>query len=197
MNIRFGCVTLRAIDMQDLDLLLMLMNSPDVERTTVGMNYAVSSLNQEEWMRGFHNSDGCLRWMIELENGRTLGMISFTDIDWINRSASIGIKINPEERERIRGDVKDAMYAAHAYAFDELNLERLESATLDFNIFSLKLSRSMGYVDEGIQRKKIFKNGKRHDLVIGGLLREEFVRYEDGRAPWQVKRNQSEGQAKE
>ena len=188
MNLCFGCVTLRAAEMEDLKLLMYLMNSPQVEHMTVGMNYAISSYNQADWIKNFQNTDRCLRWMIELDNGAVPGMIMLTDIDWINRTASIGIKISPLERGRIRGDVKDAMYAVHAYAFDELNLERLESATLEYNIFSLRLTRSMGYVDEGIRREKIFKSGRRHGLITGGLLRSEFVRYEDGSAPWQQKR---------
>ena len=37
-------------------------------------------------------------------------------------------------------------------------------------------------------RKKVFRQGKWRDVVIGSLLRDEFIRYEDGSAPWQKKR---------
>lgn len=188
MNIKFGCATLRAIELRDARLLQSLMNSPDVDGMTVDMHHAISAHHEEEWIREFRNHDRCIRWMIELDNQTVIGMISLTAIDWVNRNAALGIKTGLLEGERIKGDVKDAFYALCRHAFDELNLNRIETATLDYNIFSLKLSRSMGFVDEGIQRKKIFRGGQWHDLIIGGLLRDEFIRYEDGEAPWQKKR---------
>jgi len=191
MNIQYGCVLLRPIEMNDSELLQKLMNDPVVERTIVGLNFSVSKTNQEEWMRSYYNSDKQLRFMIELSNETVLGMITLTNIDWINRCASINIKTNPTETKRIKGDVKDAMYAICSYAFDTLNLERIESSTLDFNVFSLKLTRGLGFIDEGLLRHKAFKNGQWHNLILGALLRDEFQRYDDGEAPWQKKRKEN------
>lgn len=188
MNIMFGCAVLRAIERTDAELLAHMMNHPDIDGMTVGSHYAVSMAHQEEWIRAFCNNDREMRWMIQLSNKTVLGMISLTGIDWVNRNASVGIKTGPLAGERIRGDVQDAMYALGRYAFDELNLCRLETATLSHNLFSLKLSRGLGYQDEGVLRKKVFRRGKWRDVVIGSLLRDEFIRYEDGSAPWQKKR---------
>ena len=165
-----------------------MMNEPSIEHDTVGWNFPVSSYQQEKWTKDFSNSMSCMRWMIELDNGNTIGMISLQDFDWKNRKATVGIKINIKETNRIYGDKKDAYYAVLLYAFDELGLNRIENSTLDYNIFSLKLSKSMGFVDEGVQRKAIYKFGKWHNLIIKGLLSEELIRYEDGNAPWQIKR---------
>ncbi len=187
MYLKYGCVKLRAIETEDQELLKLLINSPEVEQTTVGWNLPVSSYQQNKWQSNSSNSMDCIRWIIELENQTVLGMISLMDVDWKNRSANINIKLNPYEKNRIRGDAKDAYYAVLSYAFDELGLNRIEHNTLEYNFFSLKLSRSMGFVDEGIKRKCIYKFGKWHDLIVGGLLNEEFKRYDDGTAPWQNK----------
>lgn len=188
MNIRYGCVTLRAIEMEDVGLLKHLLNAPEVEVTTVGWNMPVSTYQQEQWMLNYRNSSDCMRWMIELENGTVLGMAILSSIDWKNRTACLGIKINPNEGSRIHGDVKDAVYGGLRYAFDELGLHRIDAETLSTNFFSLKLTRSMGFTDEGIKRECIFKAGEWHDLIVGGLLEQDFVRYQDGTAPWQRKR---------
>lgn len=190
MNIRYGCVTLRAIEMEDLELLKYLLNAPEVETQTVGWNMPVSSYQQEQWMRSYRNSSDCMRWMIELDNGTVLGLAVLKPIDWKNKSASFGIKIRPNEEKRIYGDVKDAFYGVLQYAFDELGLHRIQTETLSTNIFSLKLSRGMGFVDEGIKRESIFKMGEWRDLIIGGLLERDFARYPDGTAPWQRKRKE-------
>ena len=188
MNIKYGCVILRAIEEKDIEILKFMMNEPSIEHDTVGWNFPVSSYQQEKWTKDFSNSMSCMRWMIELDYGNTIGMISLQDFDWKNRKATVGIKINIKETNRIYGDTKDAYYAVLLYAFDELGLNRIENSTLDYNIFSLKLSKSMGFVDEGVQRKAIYKFGKWHNLIIKGLLSEELIRYEDGNAPWQIKR---------
>lgn len=190
MNIKYGCVTLRAIELDDLELLRQMMNSPQVERNTVGWSTPVSVFSQEKWIKEQSNTMNCMRWIIELDNKAALGTIILHDIDWKNRSAGVGIKINTEEKNRIYGDTKDAYYALLLYAFDELGLNRIDISTLDYNIFSLKLSKSMGFVDEGRKRKCVYKSGKWHDLIIRGLLQEEFVRYDDGKAPWQRKREE-------
>lgn len=188
MNIKYGCATLRAIEMEDAELLKYLLNAPEVEVSTVGWNMPVSSWQQEQWMRNYRNSSDCMRWMIELENGTVLGMVLLSSIDWKNRTGDFGIKINPHENRRIYGDVRDAFYGGIRYAFDELGLHRVQAETLSTNVFSLKLTRGMGFVDEGIKRECIFKAGGWHDLIIGGLLEQDFVRYSDGTAPWQKKR---------
>lgn len=185
MNIMYGNITLRAINMNDRDLLYMMINSPGIEATTVGSNYAVSIDSHIKWMEEFQNSDKELRFIIELKNGVSLGMISFTSIDWRNRTLEMGNKINTNERRRIYGDTLDAEYAALNYAFDELGMNRVEGRVIDYNRMSLKLSSYNGWKKEGVQRKKIFKNGRYHDLIIGAVLNEEFVRYKDGEAPWQ------------
>lgn len=188
MNIKYGCAVLRAIEMEDSELLKYLLNAPEVEASTVGWNMPVSSWQQEQWLKNYRNSSDCMRWMIELENGTVLGMAILSPIDWKNRTGNIGIKINPNESRRIYGDVKDALYGSLRYAFDELGLHRIHAETLSTNIFSLKLTRGMGFVDEGVKRECIFKAGRWHDLVIGGLLEQDFARYPDGAAPWQKKR---------
>jgi RimJ/RimL family protein N-acetyltransferase len=114
-------------------------------------------------------------------------MLILSDIDWKNRSANLGVKINVAERNRLPGDTKNAEYAVLKYAFEELGLNRIEAPILDYNVFSKKLATSMGFVKEGVCRSKLFKKNDWHDVEIYGLLKSEFVHYEDGNAPWQKK----------
>lgn len=187
MELKFGNVKLRAIEKKDTELLKLLMNSISVEKMTVGWNQPVSTIMQENWIENYQNSDIMMRWMIELNNGITLGMIMLTNIDWKNRVAEMSIKTNPYEKARLAGDTKDATYAVIQYAFEELGLHRLDSLLLRHNTFSAKLNESLGFQLEGIQRSKIFKNGKWNDICCYGLLAENYVHYNDGRAPWQIK----------
>lgn len=189
MNLKYGNIVLRAIEQKDCKLLKQLMNSPEVEEMTVGWNPPVSDYNQENWINNYRNSDTQIRWMIELDNETTIGMVVLSDIDWKNRVGFIHYKINPFEKNRERGDTKNALYAALQYAFDELGLHRVEGSILDYNTFSRKLIMSMGFVKEGTYRSKVFKHGGWHDEDFFGLLTEEFTRYKNGEAPWQRKQS--------
>lgn len=187
MELRFGNVKLRAIEREDCGLLKLMMNSAAVERATVGWSQPISTAMQERWIEGYANVDCAMRWMVELRNGATIGMVTLKDIDWKNRGAEMGIKTNPCERRRMEGDTKDASYAVIRFAFEELGLHRLDSLLLSRNRFSAKLNESLGFKLEGVQKSKIFKNGVWNDVCCYGLLEGDYVHYDDGRAPWQIR----------
>jgi len=188
MELKYGNTRLRAIEKEDCELLKFLMNSAGVERLTTGWNLPVSTVMQDKWIGQYTNSDTIMRWMIELSNGITLGMVILRDIDWKNREAAMEIKTNPSERQRMEGDTKNASYAVIKYAFEELGLHRINSFLLKKNKFSLKLNEYLGFQLEGIQREKIFKNGVWNDVCCYGLLLQDYICYEDGQAPWQTEK---------
>lgn len=185
MILKYGNIKLRPIEKKDSELLALMINSQSIEAMTGGWNVPVSSLDQDKWIENYHNSRDCIRLMIELENGTTIGLISLTEIDWITRRGYISYKTNPEERSRLKGDMKNALYILAKYAFDEMGLHRLEGDILEYNTMSKKLIKSVGFVEEGVRRARVLKNGQWQNQVCYGLLDSEFSRYPDGTAPWQ------------
>lgn len=174
MIVKYGCVTLRAIDKKDFELLFYLINSPEIERDVVGWNFPVSSMAQKKWMKNFKNTLGSIKFMIELDNKKTIGMIMLEHIDWKNRTAEIGCKTGPFLEYRIPGDTTDALKGMIKYAFDELGLNCINGVILEENYLSRNLSKKVGFVEEGILRKRVYKNGKYRNLVSLSLLKEEF-----------------------
>lgn len=179
MIIKNGCVTLRAVEETDFDLLFCLINEPGIENMTVGFHLPISSAEQKKWMQNYSNTMTDIRLMIELDNGNTIGMVMLNDIDYKNGSAAIGYKISASPQDRIRGDMRDAIAGMLNYAFNELRLNCVISAVLDYNVFSLKLMKKMHFTQEGILRKRIYKNGEFHDLITFSILRSEFEEYKN------------------
>lgn len=188
MEPHYGCVKLRAIEVKDRDLLKQMINSQEEEYLTMGFNPPISDDAEEAWIRNYRCDFSQIRWMIELTNGATLGTAELRNIDWKNRACVLGIKTNMLEKRRIYGDMKDALYRILEYAFDDMGLHRVECEAIESNIFSLKLCHSLGFIDEGIQREKIFIKGNWNNVINLGLLNQDFIRYADGGAPWQKKR---------
>lgn len=177
MVIKNGCVTLRAVEETDFDLLFYLINAPEIECMTENFHLPISSSEQKKWMQNYSNTMSDIRLMIELNNGNTIGMIMLNDIDLINGSAGISYKISASPQDRIPGDITDAIDGMLNFAFNELRLNCVISATLDYNVFSLKLMRKMHFTQEGVLRKRIYKNGEFHDQIIFSILSSEFKEY--------------------
>jgi len=62
------------------------------------------------------------------------------------------------------------------YGFYQLNLHRIWSGALAFNERSIQLHKVVGFQEEGRQREAVFRNGEFHDIVMFGLLRDEWKR---------------------
>jgi len=174
MLIRNGCVTLRAIEESDLELLHIMINEPDIENMTGGWNPAIGRMEKKQWMASYKNTDKNMRLMIELTNGKTIGMIMLTDIDWKNRKAAMGFKLHASAEDRIKGDLYDASAGIVEYAFNELGMNRLEGYIVDDNVFSIKMSKKLGFQQEGILRERIYKGGRYHDQIILALLKKDY-----------------------
>lgn len=178
MIIKYGCVILRAVEKKDFDLLFYLINAPEIECKTVGWHYPISEMSQKQWMEEFKCSGQSIKLMIELTNSNTIGMVMLDDIDWKNRTAEFSCKMSAPLEKRIKGDMLDAVNAILKYAFDELGMNCIYAKILEENIFSQKLCRKAGFVDEGILRKRAYKSGRFISLVSLSILRNEFIERE-------------------
>lgn len=178
MIIEYGCVYLRAIEERDFDLLLYLINAPEIENKTVGWNFPISSMAQKQWMKDYKNSLNSIKFMIELRNSKTIGMVMLEKIDWKNRTAEFGCKMKAEPEDRMKGDMLDAVKGMLKYAFDELGMNCIHGVILEDNIFSRKLCKRAGFVEEGILKKRIYKKGEFKNLVSISVLKEEFDKRE-------------------
>ena len=175
MNIVNGCAILRAIEDTDFDLLFEMVNSPEIEYQTGLGGYPLNSHEQKEWMKNFHNNDHCLRLVVQLTNGHSIGLVTLSNMDMRNGTAYLHYKVKSGSEGRMKGDIYDAVYGLLEYAFLSLRLNCIEGGIRPDNIMSLKLARKLGFKEEGLMRQRIYSNGEYHDLIPISILREEFM----------------------
>lgn len=168
-------VTLRAIEESDLDLLRYMINDPEIESTTVGSSFPVSQYEQRKWFEAHGKSTNeMIRLIIETERDGAVGMVTLGGFDWVNRVAHrSGIKL-VQTKITESGIAIDAINTLFKYAFDELNLNRIEGCVLDYNEQAIAMNKMIGYEFEGVQRQAVYKNGRYHDLLLLSMLREDF-----------------------
>lgn len=176
MNIRGRHVTLRAIEREDLELLRAMFNDEAIEQLVVGWAFPLARQQQEDWYDQNIGNTSSLRLIIETDAGDAVGVIMLKDIDWKNRRATHGIKL-ARASDRARGIGTDALRAIMRYAFNELQLHRLDSVILEGNEPSYHLHcAKCGWTPEGRQRQAIYKNGRYHDLLLIGILADDYRR---------------------
>lgn len=173
MNIKGDIVTLRAIEKEDLELMREMLNDPEIENLVVGWAFPVSKYQQNLWYENNINDSKNLRFIIETPDDGAIGIVTLTNIDWKNRRAEHGIKL-ANRNNRAKGIGTDTVMTIMKYAFDELQLNRLDGSWFESNIGSSKLYTKCGWKIEGKIRKYIYKNGEYRDLTIVGILKEEY-----------------------
>ena len=73
-----------------------------------------------------------------------------------------------------KGYGSEAIRVLQKFAFEELNLSRIELDVYDYNARAYKCYLKCGYKEEGRMRQKLFKNGRYRDVIRMAILKEEF-----------------------
>ena len=151
MNIKGKKVTLRAMERQDCDMIREMFNDPEIENLVVGWAFPVSSYAQEKWFENHYADNANFRFVIETDEDGAVGIATLTGIDWKNRRATHGIKLANKER-RSKGIGTDTVMAIMRYAFDELQLNRLDGSWFPENVASKGMYMKCGWKEEGVRR---------------------------------------------
>ncbi len=114
-----------------------------------------------------------LTFRIEYEK-QVVGAIQLINIRWFNRKAEIRIWLIPKVRKK--GLAQTALRELINLAFRNLNFHRLEAEVYSFNLPARNLFNKLGFVEEGILREAKFTDGKYHDIIRFGLLKNEFLK---------------------
>ena len=108
-----------------------------------------------------------------LADNTLIGGVGLFQIQWMHQVGSLGIAI-ADPAYWGKGYGTDALQLILGYAFRELNLYRVGSSTIAYNIRSIKVHEKVGFRQEGVQRSFIQREGQRFDVILYGILRPEW-----------------------
>jgi RimJ/RimL family protein N-acetyltransferase len=115
-----------------------------------------------------------LRLAIETLEGRHIGSCGLDMASEANRTAELGIMIGEKDCWGL-GYGTDAIVTLCGLGFRQLNLHRVGLCVFPFNPRGQRCYEKCGFQVEGRQREAVFKHGQYHDIVLMGILREEFA----------------------
>ncbi len=106
-----------------------------------------------------NNNHDIVLAIIEEETNKHIGCVGLHKIDWVHRSAELGIVIGDKDVWG-RKYGKQAWNLITEYGFNVLNLHRIFAIIIEGNIASQKSAESAGFELEGKLRDYLFKDGK-------------------------------------
>lgn len=183
MNIEGKVIILRAIEMDDLELLAKWSNSPELWHGLGGWHFPYSRLSTESYIKNIDNNNMKNQvFAIEANDIGLVGTLSLTDMDWKNKSATIGIMLGNIDT-RGKGYALDAIMTIVRYAFKELGLNRIGAEIIDYNTRSIDFTiKKCGLQIEGRRAESIYRNGRYHDQFLLGMTHhqyDEFMKIND------------------
>ena len=129
------------------------------------LSFIRSALEQFSENRGFATG---------IWNGpRLAGTVGVHRIDWINRRVEIGYWLGREYEGR--GIMTDACRAVLTHLFRELELHRIEIRCAAANLRSAAIAKRLGFTLDGTLREAQFVGGRYHDLLVFGMLRQDWT----------------------
>ncbi|MCK4632434.1 MAG: GNAT family N-acetyltransferase [candidate division Zixibacteria bacterium] len=101
-----------------------------------------------------------------------VGKISYFDYNSLNRSAELGLLIDPDEQKKGHGN--EAIRLLVKYLFRQRGFNKVYAQTAAFNKGAIKLLESLKFSKDATLRDHYFHDGEFHKGLIYSLLLYEF-----------------------
>ena len=172
-------VVLRPFKRSDIKDYFRWFNDPEVSQY-IGTYLPYTEMAEEKWIEEWSTKIKAgtdVVFGIEAldDDNRLIGTIALERISPKDHNAQFGIIIG-EKSHWEKGYGTEAARLILDYGFNQLNLHRIWSDVLAFNERSIRLHKTVGFQEEVRQREVVFMDGEYHDVVLLGLLRDEWKR---------------------
>jgi RimJ/RimL family protein N-acetyltransferase len=172
-------VTLRPPEREDLDAIREWMNDPRVWRPALGPLPTNADLAEQFFENVLTTEDDV--HVTVCADDEPVGHASLTTTEYgptaTDRARRVELAYYLDPDHHGQGYGSEAASLLVQYAFEDLNVQRVEADVGAFNDASRGLLESLGFQREGARRNAAYYRGDYYDMLVYGLLREEW----DGR----------------
>jgi diamine N-acetyltransferase len=168
-------VRLRAIEREDIPTFVRWFNDPEI-RDYLLMYRPMGMASEERWFESLADRTDDFAFAVEALIGEQwvhIGNVGLHNMDWKNSHCTFGIALG-EKQYWSQGYGTKAAKTILRYAFNELNLHRVELEVFAYNKRAIRCYEKAGFRHEGTRRQSRFHDGQYHDALRMGILREEF-----------------------
>jgi len=167
-------IYLRPIEAEDAKFLSRGENDPTV-RESLFLALPFSSTNEQEKIKQYIKSkEEIVLIIVEKETNKPVGQTAFFRIDCISRSAIFYLAIL-DPTYWSKGFGTEATQLMVDYAFNTLNLNRIQLHVCAENMPAIKIYQRVGFIKEGVLRQAMFRDGNYVDFWVMGILRSDWL----------------------
>ena len=168
-------IYLRPTQENDYELVYFGKNNSKVRETLflfAPMTYEQVKQEIDQWS---DNKETILFTICKQENNEPVGQTALVRIDLVSRAAVFYIAIyDPEFWSK--GFGKEATKLMIEYAFDILNINRIQLHVSCENKNAIEIYKKAGYVIEGTLRQAMYYNNRFVDFYVMGILRDKYYK---------------------
>ncbi len=187
----WAATTLTAIEAADVGRIHSWQNDPGLRDLTMGFRGPLSTETTSDWVRSLREQTLRTRVAFAIRYENVLkGIVQLHTIDWVQRTAMLGLCIG-DQADRGAGLGFIAASLILDYGFAGLDLHRIALTVRTSNQAADRLYQSLGFVREGTLRAAYFAAGRRDDVALYAMLRDEWHGVLPSTARRQVSRPES------
>ncbi len=174
-TITTGRLALRPFSEDDVPAIVRLADDPEISRNTLRIPYPYTDAHARGW----------LATQQEESRAGTGAVFAITEREGGSLMGACGLEIFPEHRRAElgywlgrdfwgKGYTTEAARAVTGWGFATLGLNRISAARFSDNEASGRVLEKIGMRREGVLRRHVFRGGEFRDMVMYGMLREEW-----------------------
>ena len=167
-------VYLRPLEREDAPLFIPWVNDAEVTRT-LEVFYRPKNLQDElAFIDGVSKDEHAVVFgIVEKETDRLIGSAGLHQIHFKDRHAEFGILIG-EKSAWNKGYGTEVTALITGYGFETFNLNRVWLRVHEDNQRGIKAYEKVGFKHEGVLRQHKYREGRYLDVIVMGILKEEW-----------------------
>jgi UDP-4-amino-4,6-dideoxy-N-acetyl-beta-L-altrosamine N-acetyltransferase len=168
--------TYRLIPLIDLDkeiqLQVLEIRNEEYIREWMFTGNVINAEDHFTWIERLKNDQSQICLIIVDDKNQPFGAVNIKNIDKENEIAELGFYKTQNIDEK--GLMTKALSTTIDYSFSNLGLEKIYSEVFEGNTKSLKIHKSLSFVEEGFMRLHKIKGERRIGVHLFGLLKNEW-----------------------
>lgn len=166
-------VLLTPLEEDDVDFICRMENDPEVRYALFLYKPLTRQMVEKKIQQIIDSNETFMFMILDKESQQIIGQTGLVRIDFISRAAVFYIAIL-DKLFRSKGLGTEATQLVIDYAFNTLNLNRIQLHVNSENAPAVHIYKKIGFQIEGTLRQAMYHGGNYCDFFVMGLLKEDF-----------------------
>jgi len=167
-------IYLRPVETTDVSSIQRWHNDPELRKLARSGELPVTLEREEKDIKAAsHASDEAYLMIVKKLDNKPIGFIRVNDLTSSTKDVWLRMIIG-DKSSWGKNYAGEALRSVLEWLFYELNIHRVTLGTYVTNKRAIKFFEKLGFRREGVIREAHFIDGKYHDIISFGLLKQEF-----------------------